>query len=65
MPKMKTHSGCKKRFKKTATGKIKRARAFRRHHAWAKSSKTVRDLRGGAYFAKGNRQNIEILLPYD
>ena len=31
MPKMKTHRGAAKRFKKTGTGKLKRAKAFRRH----------------------------------
>ncbi len=64
MPKMKTNSSCKKRFRKTASGEIKRTRAFRRHHAWAKSSKRVRDLRGGAYVDSTQRKNIEMMMPY-
>ena len=64
MPKMKTHSGSKKRFKKNSAGKIKRAKAFRRHHAWARSSKQTRELRGGAYLCAANRKNIAKLLPY-
>ncbi len=61
---MKTHSGCKKRFKKNSAGKIKRAKAYRRHHSWAKSSKQTRGLRGGTYFEGGNKKNIAKLLPY-
>ena len=64
MPKVKTHSSCKKRFKKTASGKLKRARAFRRHHAWAKSSKQVRDLRGITYVSESQEKKILSLMPY-
>ncbi len=64
MPKMKTNSACKKRFKKTASGKIKRARAFRRHHAWAKNAKRVRDLRGAAYVSASQEKNFDVLMPY-
>lgn len=64
MPKMKSHSSSKKRFSKTATGKIKRAKAYRRHHAWAKSSKQVRQLRGVGYVHDSNAVRIGLLLPY-
>jgi large subunit ribosomal protein L35 len=64
MPKVKSHSSSKKRFKKTSNGKIKRAKAFRRHHAWAKNSKRVRDLRGGAYVHSAHLKNITQLIPY-
>jgi len=64
MPKMKTHSGCKKRFKKNSAGKIKRSKAYRRHHGWAKTAKQIRELRGGAYLEGGNKKNIAKLLPY-
>jgi large subunit ribosomal protein L35 len=64
MPKMKTHSASKKRFRKSASGKIKRAKGYRRHHAWAKSSKQCRQLRQGAYFEGGDAKKIAILLPY-
>ena len=65
MPKMKTHSASKKRFKKTASGKLKRTKAYRRHHAWAKSSKTDRQLRGGSYMAACDQKHIACLLPYN
>lgn len=64
MPKMKTHSASKKRFKKTGTGKIKRAKSYKRHHAWAKSTKKGRQLRQAAYLSKGDEKNIKQLLPY-
>lgn len=63
MPKNKTHSSCKKRFKKTASGKIKRASAFRRHHAWAKSAKQIRNLRKGGYIASNQEKKISSLMP--
>ena len=45
MPKMKTHRGAAKRFKKTGTGKLKRAKAFRRHILTKKDAKTKMQLR--------------------
>jgi len=64
MPKVKTHSSCKKRFKKTAKGRIKRAKAFRRHHGWAKNAKRVRDLRGNDYVHTSQEKNVRLLMPY-
>ena len=64
MPKVKTHSSCKKRFKKTATGKIKRSAAYRRHHGWAKSTKQIRQLRNGRYIDATQAKKIESLMPY-
>lgn len=64
MPKMKTHSASKKRFKKTASGLIKKAKGYRRHHAWAKSSKQVRQLRGTGFVSKADSPRIALLLPY-
>lgn len=64
MPKMKTHSASKKRFTRTGSGKIKRARAFRRHHSWAKSSDNVRNLRGIAYVSKADEAAFKVLMPY-
>lgn len=64
MPKMKTHAASKKRFKKNSTGKIKRARAFRRHHSWAKSAKKVRDLRQSTFVHESHMKNLAILMPY-
>lgn len=64
MPKMKTHSGSKKRFKITSSGKVKHAKAFRRHHAWAKNAKNTRCLRKGGYFIGADALNMARLLPY-
>lgn len=64
MPKMKTHSASKKRFKKNAAGKIKRAKGYHRHHAWAKRPKHARKLRKATYFEGTEAKNIAVLLPY-
>lgn len=48
MPKLKTHRGAAKRFRKTASGAIKRRRAFRNHILTKKSSKQKRHLRVSA-----------------
>ena len=64
MPKMKTHSGASKRFRKTAGGKVKRSKAYRSHHAWAKTTKQKRGLRQVAYFAAGDAPKALRLLPY-
>lgn len=64
MPKMKSHSGSKKRFSVTKNGKIKRAKAYNRHHAWAKTNNQKRKLRGQAYLEKADHANIHRLLPY-
>ncbi|MCB9493584.1 MAG: 50S ribosomal protein L35 [Epsilonproteobacteria bacterium] len=64
MPKMKTHAACKKRFKKNRNGKVKKTSAYRRHHAWAKSPKQVRELRCASYVEGQQRKNILILMPY-
>ena len=45
MPKMKTNSGAKKRFKQTASGRLKREKAFHSHILTKKSPKRKRDLR--------------------
>ena len=64
MPKMKTHSASKKRFRKNAAGKIKRSKGYKRHHAWAKTTKQGRQLRFASYFTCANEKNISLLLPY-
>jgi len=64
MPKMKTHSASKKRFKKTSSGKIKRSKGYKRHHAWAKSVKQGRKLRSAAYLEPCDEKKLKILLPY-
>ncbi len=64
MPKMKTHSASKKRFNKNGNGKIKRTKAYRRHHAWAKSAKQIRELRNAVFFTGADEKNMQKLLPY-
>ncbi|HZW61889.1 MAG TPA: 50S ribosomal protein L35 [Candidatus Babeliales bacterium] len=64
MPKMKTSSSGKKRFKKLASGKIKRSRAFRRHLMTSKSRKNKRQLRKNAYFHASDLKGGQFLLPY-
>jgi large subunit ribosomal protein L35 len=64
MPKIKTHRGAAKRFKKTGTGKIKRNKAYRRHILTKKSPKTKRSLRKAAVASDANAKVIKKLLPY-
>lgn len=64
MPKLKTHSASKKRFTKNGAGKIKRAKGYRRHHAWAKTAKQVRQLRKGTFLTGTDAQKVAMLLPY-
>ena len=49
MPKLKTHSGAKKRFNLTKSGKVKRAHAFKSHILTKKDTKRGRRLRSGTY----------------
>ena len=62
MPKMKTHSGAAKRFKLTATGKIKRYRAGRNHLLEHKSSRVTRRLEGTVIVAPHDAREVKKLL---
>jgi large subunit ribosomal protein L35 len=62
MPKMKTHSSAKKRFKVTGTGKVKRSRAFARHLMRKKTTKAKRNLRGSVIVDASEHKRIERLL---
>ncbi|WP_206810963.1 50S ribosomal protein L35 [Paradesulfitobacterium ferrireducens] len=64
MPKMKTHRGAAKRFKKTGTGKIVRSHAFTSHILEKKSPKRKRNLRKSAVMAKSDAKRIERLIAY-
>ena len=64
MPKLKTHSGAKKRFNLTATGKVKRAHAFKSHILTKKDTKRTRRLRSGAYADATNVEEIKKMIPY-
>ena len=64
MPKVKTHSGAKKRFKKTGNGLVLASRPFHRHLLTKKSSKRKRRLKTNLYIAKCDINHIKPLLPY-
>ena len=68
MPKIKTHSGAKKRFNLTKSGKVKRARAYKRHNLnssdFGKSQKRKRRLRKCTMADKTNVKAIKLLIPY-
>lgn len=66
MPKIKTHSGAKKRFKLTKNGKVKRGHTRRRHllNGHGKDTKLKRHLRKAGYVDKTNAANIRLMLPY-
>jgi large subunit ribosomal protein L35 len=62
MPKMKTHSGAKKRFKKSATGKIRGRHAYSSHILEKKSPKRKRKMGNPAPIAKVDVPNVRKLL---
>jgi len=64
MPKVKTHRGAAKRFKKTGTGKIKRSKAYHSHILGYKSSKRKRGLRKAGLVSEQENKNITRLIPY-
>ena len=64
MPKIKTHSGAKKRFKLTKNGKVVRAHANKRHILTKKNTKRKRNLRKGTYVDQTVEGNIRKLIPY-
>ncbi len=59
---MKTHSGAKKRFALTGTGKIKRKHAFKSHILTKKTKKQKRNLTKTGYVDKADVNNIKVLL---
>jgi len=63
MPKMKTHRGSAKRFKRTGTGKLKRSHAYTSHLAANKSQKQKRKLRKGSIVSPGDFRRIKKMLP--
>lgn len=64
MPKMKTHRGAAKRFKKTGTGKIMRMHGFTSHMLEKKSPKRKRNLRKSSVMHKSDAKRIARLLVY-
>ncbi len=64
MPKMKTKSSAKKRFKITGSGVIKRSQAFKRHILTKKTTKNKRQLRGTTTVHPSNVASIKSMMPY-
>jgi large subunit ribosomal protein L35 len=62
MPKMKTHSGSKKRFKVTGTGKLKKQQAGMRHNLEVKSGKRKRSLNADQVLSAPDTKVIKKLL---
>lgn len=64
MPKIKTKSGAKKRFKITGSGKVKRKKAFTSHILTKKSPKRKRNLRKATLVHDTNMDSVRGMLPY-
>lgn len=63
MAKMKSHSGSKKRFKRTGSGKLKRHRSHTSHLTGKKSPKRKRNLRKSRIVSKGDQKRINDMIP--
>ena len=64
MPKMKTKSSVKKRFKVTASGRIKVAQAGKRHGMIKRTNKQLRNQRGTTILASQDAKVVRTFLPY-
>jgi large subunit ribosomal protein L35 len=64
MPKLKTHTGAKKRFSKTGTGKIKRHQTKTRHILTSKAPKTKRKLGKTLMVSDGDYAKVARMIPY-
>ena len=64
MPKLKTHKGASKRFKKTGTGKVVRNHAFARHILTSKTRKRKRKLHQDVLADEANQPSLRRMLPY-
>lgn len=64
MPKLKTHKGAAKRFRLTATGKVKRGHSHARHILTKKTNKRKRLLDIDTLISKADEKRIEKMLPY-
>ncbi len=65
MPKLKTHKGASKRFRKTATGKIVRRHSFARHILTSKAPSRKRRLGQSVVADKADQPGLRQMLPYD
>ena len=64
MPKMKTKSGAKKRFRVRGSGSIKRSQAYKRHILTKRTTKNKRQLRGSTSVHSTNVDSVKSMLPY-
>ena len=64
MPKLKTHKGASKRFKKTATGKVARRHAFARHILTSKARSRKRKLGQSVLADPANEPSLKRMIPY-
>ncbi len=64
MPKLKTHRGAAKRFKKSASGRFKFRQSHRNHILTKKSTKRKRQLRSPAYISPVDSDAVKQMLPY-
>jgi large subunit ribosomal protein L35 len=64
MPKLKTHKGASKRFKKTGTGKVMRNKAFARHILTSKPHKRKKKLHQSVLADPTNQPSLKRMLPY-
>ncbi len=64
MPKLKSHRGAAKRFKRTGTGLFMRSKAFKQHILTSKTAKRKRGLRGTTAVAAVDAPKIALMLPY-
>ncbi|WP_208348098.1 50S ribosomal protein L35 [Pseudaestuariivita rosea] len=64
MPKMKTKSSCKKRFKVTAKGRVKAGQAGKRHGMIKRSNKFIRDARGTTVLSAPDEKIVKSMMPY-
>ena len=64
MPKMKTKSSCKKRFKITANGHVKAGQAGKRHGMIKRSNKFLRNARGTTVLSAPDAKIIKSMMPY-
>jgi large subunit ribosomal protein L35 len=63
MPKLKSHRGAAKRFKKTGTGKVKRGSAFQAHILTSKSRSRKRKLKGTTLVSPADQAKLRRMLP--
>jgi len=64
MPKMKTKSGAKKRFRLTASGKVRSGQAGKRHGMIKRTNKQIRNLRGTTILSDADAKIVKKFLPY-